>query len=291
MPYQNLASPTGAIAARIILGAKLRQLRESGGIGAQQAARVIGGSGSKLSRIELGRQAARETDVVDLLNCYRVTDEAERDELLALATTATALPWWQQYAGIVDAWFLTYLGLEEVADSVQSYDTHFIPGLLQTDEYAAWLGLLRDPRPAGSFAATTTRLRELRAQRMARFSARGAQLTCVIDEAVLRRAARDPALRRAQLEHLRDIAGSTSVDVRIRPLTAGPPTAPAGFSLLRFSHPLLPDVACTEHLAGAIFIDRVADVTRLCIKMTQLLDSSASREQTPAIIERMLAES
>jgi hypothetical protein len=85
-----ILAPPGPVAARIILGSRLRQLRESGGISVRQAAAAIGGSSSKISRIELGRHPARETDVVDLLNRYNITDRAQRDELLELASAATA---------------------------------------------------------------------------------------------------------------------------------------------------------------------------------------------------------
>ncbi|HUD39242.1 MAG TPA: helix-turn-helix transcriptional regulator [Streptosporangiaceae bacterium] len=80
----------GPVAARLILGSRLRQLRESAGISVRQAAAAIGASSSKISRIELGRHPAREIDVVDLLNRYDITDRAQRDELLELASAATA---------------------------------------------------------------------------------------------------------------------------------------------------------------------------------------------------------
>ena len=266
----------------------------------QRAALAIHCSGSKISRIELGRHAARETDVIDLLDCYQVSDEAERDRLLALASRALAVPWWQQYADLLPPWFSTYLGLEEAAGSVVSYDTHFVPGLLQTEEYAAWLALLRDFDPPASDwlrdrepvdftdPATVARFGDLRAQRIARFTAGGGRLCCVIDEAVLRRSARDPHMRRAQLSYLLEAASDPRVTVRIRILTSGPPITPVGFSLMRFGQHLLPDVVFTEHLTSATYLDRPADVTRYASKLDRLLKSSAPAAQTPAIVERLL---
>src|SRR6266581_8301346 len=134
------ASPApGPVVLRIRLGAILRRLRESRGITAQQAAREIRGSDSKISRIELGRHAAREIDVSDLLTLYGVSDPGEREALLGLAGQALAPPWWRPYADLLPPWFQAYLGVEEAAESVQSYDTHFVPGLLQTSAYAAGL--------------------------------------------------------------------------------------------------------------------------------------------------------
>ena len=75
----------GPTVLRILLGTQLRRLRESRGITAQEAARAIRGSESKISRIELGRNAVREVDIADLLSLYGITDTTEREQLLSLA--------------------------------------------------------------------------------------------------------------------------------------------------------------------------------------------------------------
>ena len=74
---------------RIRLGATLRRLREARGITAQQAAEAIRGSDSKISRIELGRHAAREIDVSDLLSLYEKGKQQQWD-------TSTRLDWSQE---------------------------------------------------------------------------------------------------------------------------------------------------------------------------------------------------
>src|SRR6266481_4455286 len=106
----------GPVVLRIRLGGTLRRLRESRSITAQEAAKAIRGSDSKISRIELGRHAAREIDVNDLLALYGVTGP-EREALLALASQALAPAWWQRHAEVLPGWFQTYLGYEEAAES------------------------------------------------------------------------------------------------------------------------------------------------------------------------------
>ncbi|HUZ54766.1 MAG TPA: helix-turn-helix transcriptional regulator [Streptosporangiaceae bacterium] len=270
---------------RIRLGVKLRRLRESRGITAQQAAKAIRGSDSKISRIELGRHAAREIDVSDLLTLYGVTDPDEREALLGLASQALAPPWWQRNADILPPWFQAYLGVEEVAESVQSYDTHFVPGLLQTSAYAA--GLLARADFAADEAA---RLLQVRAERVERFAAGGWRLDAVIDEAVLHRPVGPQADFAAQLEQLRDAAGWPGVTVRIRPLTAGAPLSPAGFTILRFAGSELPDAVYTEQLTSASYLDRPADVARYAAAMEMLRESSRPASQTAASIDTVLAE-
>src|SRR4249920_3391658 len=62
-PGGVMPEPTeGPTVLRILLGTQLRRLRESRGVTAHEAARAIRGSESKISRIELGRNAVREVD-------------------------------------------------------------------------------------------------------------------------------------------------------------------------------------------------------------------------------------
>ena len=128
---------SGPTVLRILLGTQLRRLREARGITAQEAAKTIRASESKISRIELGRNAFRELDVADLLTLYGITDLAEREQMLALANQANQPGWWHRYQDILPTWFQAYIGLEESAESIRSYDAQFVPGLLQTEEYAA----------------------------------------------------------------------------------------------------------------------------------------------------------
>ncbi|HEX7992521.1 MAG TPA: helix-turn-helix transcriptional regulator [Streptosporangiaceae bacterium] len=272
----------GPVVLRIRLGATLRRLREARGITAQRAAEAIRASDSKISRIELGRHGAREIDVSDLLTLYGVTDTAEREQLLQLASDALARPWWRGHADILPVWFQTYLGLEEAAETLQSYDTHFVPGLLQTADYAA--ALLAD-----FTKAEIARFLNLRSQRTGRFAAGGGRLAAVIDEAVLRRPVGGKDVFAAQLEYLAEAARRRAVTIRIRPFTAGAPPCPSGFTILRFADETLPDAVYTEQLTSASYVDRPADVSRYAAMMELLVSTSKPASQTAAMIEDALA--
>ena len=274
----------GPVVLRIRLGATLRVLREARGITAQQAAEAIRASDSKISRIELGRHAAREIDVSDLLTLYGITDVAEREQLLQLASEALAQPWWHGQADILPTWFQSYLGLEEAAESVLSYDTHFVPGLLQTADYAA--GLLAD---ADFNQDDIARILQVRAQRTERFASGGGRLAAVIDEAVLHRPVGGKEVFAAQLEYLTESARRRAVTIRIRPFTSGAPLSPAGFTILRFADEELPDAVYTEQLTSASYVNRPADVSRYATTMNLLVSSSKPASQTAAMIAGALA--
>src|ERR1700744_4518964 len=110
MPEQT----EGPTVLRFLLGTQLRRLRESRGITAQAAAKAIRGSESKISRIELGRNAIREIDVLDLLTFYGV-GPVEREQLLILAEQANRPGWWHRFNDILPDWFQSYVGMEEAA--------------------------------------------------------------------------------------------------------------------------------------------------------------------------------
>ena len=129
-------SSDGPTVLRILLGSHLRRLREARGITARQAAGKIRASESKISRIELGRNAIREIDVLDLLTLYGV-DAREREQLLTLAEQSNRPGWWHRYNDILPDWFQAYVGMEEAARSIRVYEAQFVPGLLQTEEYAS----------------------------------------------------------------------------------------------------------------------------------------------------------
>src|SRR5215469_15594345 len=161
----------GPTVLRILLGTQLRRLRESRGISAQAAAKAIRGSESKISRIELGRSAVREVDIADLLNLYGIMDRVEREQLLTLASQANEQGWWHRYQDVLPAWFQSYIGLEESAESIRSFDHQFVPGLLQTEDYAVAVIQL------GEYTRTEAHRRVyLRKERQRRFASGGLRL-------------------------------------------------------------------------------------------------------------------
>src|SRR6266571_4548123 len=275
----------GPTVLRILLGTQLRRLREARGITAQEAARAIRGSESKISRIELGRNAVREVDIADLLSLYGVTDPDEREQLLSLASQANQPGWWHRYQDVLPSWFQAYVGLEESAESIRSYDMQFVPGLLQTEEYAAAVIAL------GDFAEEETgRLVYLRKERQRRFSSGGLRLTAIIDEAALRRPIGDGPLMRAQLGYLRDICDRPAFTMQVTPYPLGAHAAPASFSILQFATPDLPDIVYVEHLTSAMYLDKATDVERYAAAMDRLSAISATPNESKDIIRALLED-
>jgi transcriptional regulator with XRE-family HTH domain len=277
---------SGPTVLRILLGTQLRRLRESRGITAQQAAKAIRASESKISRIELGRNAFREVDIADLLTLYGINDHAEREQLLSLASQANQPGWWHRYQDVLPGFFQSYIGLEESAETIRSYDSQFVPGLLQTEEYTAAVLEL------GEFSLDeTNRLVFLRKERQRRFTSGGLRLWAVIDEMALRRPVGSPSLMRAQLEYLLEISDRPGLTLQVTPFPSGASyLVPGSFSMLSFAADDLPDVVYVEQLTSAMYLDKRSDVERYAAVMDKLNNTSLTPQQTRDFIQELLAD-
>jgi len=262
------ASPSsGPTVLRIMLGGQLRRLREAAGITREAAGDAIRASQAKISRLELGRVGFKERDVADLLTLYGVADESERQEFLALGRRANTPGWWHKYGDVLPGWFETYLGLEQAASLIRTYNLQFIPGLLQTEDYARAVTLL------GHVDADEIDQRvELRLKRQRILTQDGApRLWAVVDEAALRRPVGGPAAMRAQLSHLIEMTGFPNVTLQVVPFRFGGHAAAGGpFTILRFAAPDLPDIVYLEQLTSALYLDKRGDVERYAAVMDRV---------------------
>ncbi len=278
----------GPTALRIQLGTQLRRLREAKGVTREAAGYEIRSSESKISRMELGRVSFKERDVADLLRLYGV-DGDESDALRALARQANNPGWWHSYADLITPWFQSYLGLEESASLIRTYEVQFVPGLLQTADYAKTVIQLGHKRASDDEIARRIDLRQRRRQVLDRDNA--PQFWVVIDEGALRRLIGGVEVMRDQLKSLIEWSERPNVRLQIVMFAAGAHSAAGGpFSILRFAEPDLPDVVYSEQLTGAIYLDKRADVDHYAIAMEEVCVEAEPPDDTAGILKRMLDE-
>jgi transcriptional regulator with XRE-family HTH domain len=259
----------GPTVLRMVLGTQLRRWREANGITREAAGEVIRASHAKITRLELGRVGFKERDIFDLLTLYGVTDEREREEYLELARRANVRGWWHQHGPVLPSWFEMYLGLEQAASVIRTYQVQFVPGLLQSEEYARGVILVgHEDDPAEEI----DRRVQLRLARQKMLTEPGAaRLWAVIDEAALRRPFGPPRVMRAQLRHLLEVSELPNVTVQVMPFRFGGHAAVGGaFTILRFAEPDLPDIVYVEQLDSAIYLDKRTDVERYLAVMQRV---------------------
>jgi transcriptional regulator with XRE-family HTH domain len=276
----TVPSAGGPTVLRIMLGTQLRRLREAREITLDDAGLAIGAASSKVSQLETGHAALTHRELAQLLTAYGVTDPQQRAALADLAASASTQGWWHKYGDILPDWFETYIGLEEAAIGIRSYELQFIPGLLQTEDYAHAVTRLGHPNAHTADIDRRVGLRMARQEVLTRRTP--SYLWTVIDEAALRRPAGRPGVMRQQLKYLLEVAERPNVTVQVIPFQAGGHAAAGGpFNILRFAEPDLPDVVYLEQLTSALYLDRretvehyLAVMERLCLEATPVTGSA-----------------
>lgn len=280
--------PGGPAVPRLVLGERLRRLREAQYISRQEAGEAIKTSDATIAQLERGQRGFRERDVHDLLTIYGVAEESEAETMLALAAQTNVLGWWHAYNDVVPDWFQTYLGLEQAASVIRGYEVQFVPGLLQTPEYARAVISLGHPRAGEEQLARRVELRMLR-QRILH-GQNPPHLWAVIDEAALRRPVGGPETMSGQLEHLVAACELPHVTVHIMPFEAGGHAAGGPVTLLRMPERELPDVIYLEQLIGATYPAESHEVETYRHVIDRMVTDAVPACRTRSVLLGMLEE-
>ena len=256
------ALPSGQSAPtvlRIVLGKRLKELRESVDVTLEDAAKALSVSHLTIRRIENAQVSLKLPYVRELLRQYDVSDE-EAEGFTAMAEQANEPGWWHNYRTALPDWFRAYVSLETAAEVIRVYEPHYMTGLLQTRDYAR--AVIRAGFPYEPEHALEHRV-DLRLRRQALLGKPGSpKLWVVLEEAVLRREVGGPAVMRAQIDRVLEVLDDPRVTVRVLPLAAGAHSGTSGhITYFRFREPELQDIVYTEvGLTSAVYLDQRPDV-------------------------------
>lgn len=233
-----------------------------------QAARQLDMSKSNLSRIENAQIGVKPRDVRAALALYQVTG-ADAEALIEIARGAQARGWWQNYGDVLPDWFEFYVGLEAEASMVRSYEAESVPGLLQTEDYARAMYVLT----AGS--ADVDRKVAARIQRQAVLTREPpAELSVVLNEAVLFRPVGSAQVMAQQLDHLADIAQLPNVTLQVLPFAAGGhPAMTTPYVILNFADAPDESIVYLENLTNGQVLeepDHVEGYNQVHDRLTEL---------------------
>jgi transcriptional regulator with XRE-family HTH domain len=268
------------------LAAELRRLRgaRTGGV----VANALGWSPAKISRYELGQSSFPLDEVERLLDFYGVTD-LRRTQLLALAADANERGWWQDYADVLPAGYMEYIGLEAEAASVAEWQTESVPGLLQTEDYAreiidAYQSVARIPP---RHVERRSQVRIIR-QRVLTERDPPLELSAAIDESVLLRKVGSRELMVRQLRHLVEMAELPNIDLRVLPLQSETSLVAAPFIVLGFSElhedAAVGDVVSIESPNNELYIGGEADTYMYRLMFQAFFEAALPSEQSRDLI-------
>ncbi|NJP49849.1 helix-turn-helix domain-containing protein [Streptomyces sp. SBST2-5] len=278
---ERRAAPT---VGQVVLGRRLQELREAAGLGRDEAARVLRVAPATVRRMETAEVALKIPYVQILLSAYGVP-EPETTAFIELVEEANRPGWWQRFHDVLPDWFSLYVSLEGAARIIRCYEPHFVPGLLQTEDYA------RAVLEAGTIGAegreTVERHVALRMERRRLLErADPPHLWVVLDETVLRRPVSvDGRVMRVQLDELLRYSERDGITVQIAEFAEGPhPGTYAPFTLFRFAEPELPDMVFTEYLTGALYLDSRTEVSAHLEVLDHMTARAASPERTRELL-------
>ncbi|POX53324.1 transcriptional regulator [Streptomyces sp. Ru71] len=274
---------------QVVLGRRLLDLRERAGLKREEAARILRVAPATVRRMEMAEVALKIPYLQLLLKAYGVEAD-EADAFVQLAEDANRPGWWQRFHDILPGWFSMHVSLEGAASLIRQYEPHFVPGLLQTEDYAR--GVLRSGAIGQTRPEDIERHVALRMQRQDLLAREDApRLWVVMDETVLRRPVGSAQVMRAQIEKLLDATQLPHVTLQVAEFSAGPHPGTYGpFVLFRFAMPELPDMVYSEYLTGAVYLDARPEVAAHLEVMDRMAAHAATAHRTKEILEDLRKE-
>ncbi|MFK8911707.1 helix-turn-helix domain-containing protein [Streptomyces sp. YS-3] len=274
---------------QVVLGRRLQDLRERVGLRREEAAKVLRVAPATIRRMETAEVSLKIPYVQLLLKAYGVGDE-ETDRFIELAEEANKPGWWQRFHDILPDWFSMYVSLEGAASLIRTYEPHFVPGLLQTEEYARSVmisGALGQTKPAD-----IERHVALRMERQSLLTRADApRLWVIMDETVLRRQVGGRHVMRGQLDRLLEAAELPHVTIQLAEFATGHHPGTYGpFVLFRFAVPELPDMVYSEYLTGAVYLDARPEVATHLEVMDRMAAQAATARRTKEILADLREE-
>nr|WP_235882243.1 helix-turn-helix transcriptional regulator [Streptomyces apricus] len=284
----NRSGGSAPTVLRMVLGKRLRHLREQAGVSFEEAARAIEVTPLTVRRIEKAEVGLRIPYVKELLRTYGVP-APEADDFVSMAREANRPGWWYSYRDVLPEWFSAYVSLESEAAVIRLYEPHYVPGLLQTYDYAAALLRTGFPNETGEEIDRRVALRMRRQDLLAKADAPA--VWAVLDETVLRRPVGGAQVMRAQLDRLAECLDLPKVRIQVlRFATGAHPGAFGPFHYFRFGFSELPDIVYTESLVGSVYVDQPADVVTYLEVLDRMSVQAEPVSRTRAILGELREE-
>ncbi len=270
------------------LAAELRSLRTSSELTRNEVVERTGINVATLYRIEHARVRPQTRTLAALLDLYGV-DAPRQAELIALLRDARQRGWLHAYQSELPEQYTTYIGFEGEARSAWNYESLFVPGLLQTEDYAR--AVIR-----GGFTAATPdeieRRVEVRMERQEILRHESPlEFWGIVDEAALARQVGGRAVMQAQLRTLLAAAELPNVTFQVIPFDAGAHVGmPGSFVLMQFAEATIPDVVYIDSMAGELFLEEESDVRRYRLVFEHLRAVAASPDTSRSLMAALITE-
>jgi transcriptional regulator with XRE-family HTH domain len=270
------------------LAAELRALRASSGLTRDEVVERTGINVATMYRIEHARVRPQTRTLRTLLDLYGV-EKDQQIELVGLLRDARERGWLHAYQSELPEQYTTFIGFEGEAENAWEYESLFVPGLLQTEDYAR--AVITGVLPFASREEVERRV-EVRIERQEVLrNENPLRLWGIVDEAALRRQVGRPAVMQAQLRHLIEASELPNITFQVIPFDAGAHAGmPGSFIALEFAEEAIPDVIYIDSMAGDLFLESESDVRRYKLIFEHLRAVSASPDASRSLLASLATE-
>ena len=277
------ATVTSVQQARQALGLRLRELRRQSGLTGRELAGQLGWPASKISKLENGRQTPTDGD----LQAWASATGTEKvvGELAASLHTLESqhAEWRRQLRGGLRSHQVELARLDEKTKLFRAFESTFIPGLLQTAEYARArfaqsIRVLKVPNDIDEAVRVRLQRQEILYRPDKRFH-------FLLTEAVLRYRLCPVEVMLAQLDRLVALSAMRNVRLGIIPFETAYSVAPAhGFWLLD------EDLVIVETFSAELNLAQPPEIGLYSAIFDRLAAIARFGRDTRAVITRVMEE-
>ncbi|WP_034488254.1 helix-turn-helix domain-containing protein [Actinomadura oligospora] len=271
------------------LAAELRRLRKDAGLTRDEVTRHTALNPATLWRIETAKTRPQARTLKTLLDLYGAPED-QRDELTVLLRESAQRGWAHTIGSELPERYAAYIEFECSASRISNFECAFVPGLLQTEEYAR--ATIGGCRPGMTEDEVDHRV-EARIRRQELLTADGPlELRAILDEAALRRRVGGTGTMARQAEHLLLAAELHNVTLQVVPFDAGAhPGMMGSFVVMDFPADVGVRVAYLDGQVGDFFLEEEADVQRYSLAFEHLRTAALSPRASTALIAEVARDS
>ncbi|MER5350461.1 helix-turn-helix transcriptional regulator [Kitasatospora sp. NPDC002551] len=268
------------------LGAEMRKMREQAGLGGSQLARGLGLNPTQVTQMETGRIGVS----ADRLRTVAAACDCRNTPLInALADMAVerGKGWWEDYRGVLSTDFLEVAEVEGHAQKLYTCTTTYIPGLLQTSDYASAVFSRATPLPTRQDIALRT---EFRMRRQQVLHSQKVPYLAFVHEAALRMQFGGSEILAEQLAALIQASETPGISVRVMPFSTD--TFPGSSENLTFAEGVTPELDTVQmDVAHAVqFFDSPAHLASYRAVFARLDSNALPEDGSRELIRSIMKE-
>jgi transcriptional regulator with XRE-family HTH domain len=278
---------TEPTARQLRLAVELRRLRAAAGLTAREAASLLGVTAPVISQIESGIAGVSEKRLRRLASHYACTDEEFVNALVAMASNHAG-GWWEEYRGRLPTSFLDLSELDHYSQFQHHVAILYVPGLLQTEDYAR--AVFSDRIPELTEEEINLRVQHRMARREIIEGPTPIPVKVVIHEAALRVRVSDRSVSRAQLDRILELSAADHITVRVVPFDLdGFSRAGSAMTYVGGAVPKL-DTVVRDAPHGTRFIDSEAQLSAFRTLFRKVEAVSLEAERSRDFIHQLAKE-